>query len=360
MGLPGPHPRPRIHPPDRPGSLQRRLHGQLGQQRLSRHPRPHLRPALRAGLPPRAGRGREPGQARAGGHLPAQARGRRPQGRHPLAPADRGAAQRQARGLRRRRAGIADGGARPGAAGLPRHRVRRRGQGRRLHVDADPALPPARKRDRRRDRLHHRHAACAVRVGPAHRVDEGAAGRGLRRGLRRLRRAARPRPGHPRAQGSGRQHPHRHRLAGLGVLRPRDGRQAACHRARRRQHRDGLLPLGAAPGLQRRQGHRAQRLRGDEGLALGEGRCHARGHPDHQLPRAQGLRARGRQAGRHELRDRRAGVRRQGPAQPQAHRRARGLLRLRRGADRRRPGERLPLDRARCRHRRSTSGVCRR
>ena len=127
--------------------------------------------------------------------------------------------------------------------------------------------------------------------------------------------------------------------------------QAARHRARRRQHRDGLLPLGAAPGRQRRQGHRAQRLRGDEGLAVGEGRCHARRHPDHQLPRAQGLRARGRQAGRHELRDRRAGVRRQGPAQPQAHRRARGLLRLRRGADRGRPGERLPVDRARRRHR---------
>ena len=82
--------------------------------------------------------------------------------------------------------------------------------------------------------------------------------------------------------------------------------QAARHRARRRQHRDGLLPLGAAPGRQRREGHRAQRLRGDEGLALGEGRRPARRHPDHQLPCAQGLRARGRQAGRHELRDRRS------------------------------------------------------
>ena len=58
-------------------------------QRLSRHPRPHLRPALRAGLPARPRRGRKPRQARAGGHLPAQARGRRPQGRHPLAAADR-------------------------------------------------------------------------------------------------------------------------------------------------------------------------------------------------------------------------------------------------------------------------------
>ena len=65
--------------------------------------------------------------------------------------------------------------------------------------------------------------------------------------------------------------------------------QASGHRAGRWQHRDGLLPLGAAPGLQRREGHRAQRIRGDEGLALGEGGCHARGHPDHQLPCAQGL-----------------------------------------------------------------------
>jgi formate dehydrogenase beta subunit len=44
-------------------------------------------------------------------------------------------------------------------------------------------------------------------------------------------------------------------------------------------------------------------------------------------------------------------LRRQGPAQPGAHRRARRGVRLRRGADRRRPGERLPLDRARRRHR---------
>ena len=163
---------------------------------------------------------------------------------------------------------------------------------------------------------------CRLRGRPAHRLDEGAAGARLRRGLRRLRRAARARPGDSRAPGGGRPHPHRHRLAGLGVVRPRQVGQAARHRARRRQHRDGLLPLGAAPGRQRREGHRAQRLRRDEGLAVGEGRRAARGHPDHQLPRAQGLRARGRQAGRHELRDRRAGVRRQGPAHAGAHRRS--------------------------------------
>ncbi|MCK7495784.1 MAG: hypothetical protein MZW92_36045 [Comamonadaceae bacterium] len=45
------------------------------------------------------------------------------------------------------------------------------------------------------------------------------------------------------------------------------------------------------------------------------------------------------------------GLRRQGPPQPGADRRARPALRLRRGAGRRRPGERLPVDRARHRHR---------
>ena len=40
-------------------------------QRLPGHPRTRLRPALRAGLPPRPGRGQ------AGGHLPPEARGRR-------------------------------------------------------------------------------------------------------------------------------------------------------------------------------------------------------------------------------------------------------------------------------------------
>jgi formate dehydrogenase (NADP+) beta subunit len=43
--------------------------------------RPHLRPALRAGLPPGAHGGE------AGGHLPAEARCRRPQGRHHRLPA---------------------------------------------------------------------------------------------------------------------------------------------------------------------------------------------------------------------------------------------------------------------------------
>src|SRR5947207_1316167 len=70
MGLPGPHPGSRIHPPDRRRALRRRLPGQLGIQCLPGHPRPHLRPPLRTGLPARARRGEQWREARAGRDLP--------------------------------------------------------------------------------------------------------------------------------------------------------------------------------------------------------------------------------------------------------------------------------------------------
>ncbi len=54
------------------------------------------------------------------------------------------------------------------------------------------------------------------------------------------------------------------------LVRPHRQDRPARHRARRRQHRDGLLPHVAPPRRRRRQGHRALRLRGDEGVALGE------------------------------------------------------------------------------------------
>ena len=190
------------------------------------------------------------GTARAGGHLPPEARRGRHEGRRHAAHAQAGAQERQARRLHRRRAGVADRGARPGAAGLRGDGVRRRGQGRRLHPHADPALPAARVGDRRGDRLHPR-PGRAISRRRAHRIDEGADGAGLRRHLRRLRRAARARPGHSRPRGSGRQHPHRHRLAGVGVVRPRHQDRQARDRAGRRQHGDGLLPLGAAAGRRR-------------------------------------------------------------------------------------------------------------
>ena len=108
MGLPGPHARSRIHPIDRGRPLRRRLHDQLAVQRVPRNPRPHLRPALRAGLPAR------PGREGPGRDLPLEARRRRLQGRHPRPPAAAGGAEeRQAHRARRRRARLAHGGARP-------------------------------------------------------------------------------------------------------------------------------------------------------------------------------------------------------------------------------------------------------
>ena len=72
VGLPGPHECPRIHSPDRSGSVQRRIHRQSRVERLPRHPRTNVRPPLRAGLPP------HPRRRQARRHLPPQARRRRP------------------------------------------------------------------------------------------------------------------------------------------------------------------------------------------------------------------------------------------------------------------------------------------
>ncbi len=255
-----------------------------------------------------------------------------------------------ARGLHRRRPGVADGGARSRAARLPRHRVRQRGQGRRLHAHPGAALPPARSGDRRGGRLHPRPRRRLPRR-PAHRFAQGPAGRRLRRRVRRLRRAARARPRPARPRRGSQAHPHRHRLAGVGVVRPHRHDRPARDRARRRQHRDGLLPLGAPPRRRGRQGDRALRLRGDEGLAVGKGRRPARGHPDPQLPRAGRLRTRGRPAHRHAFPEGARRTRCAGPAHAGVDRRAGAALRLRRGADRGRPGKRVSVDRARSRPR---------
>ncbi len=113
------------------------------------------------------------------------------------------------------------------------------------------------------------------RGGTAHRQPEEAAVRKLRRDLRRLRRAARPRARHPRPQGSGKPYPHRHRLALQRLVRPHRQDRQARDRARRRQYRDGLLPHRAPSRRRGRQGDRAFRLRGDEGKPLGKRRRHA-------------------------------------------------------------------------------------
>jgi hypothetical protein len=93
----------------------------------------------------------------------------------------------------------------------------------------------------------------------------------------------------PGREGSEEEHPHRHRLALVGLVRPHQQDRQARHRARRRQHRDGLLPLLAPPRRRGREGDRALRLRGDEGAPVGKRRRDARGHPDPQLPRAEGI-----------------------------------------------------------------------
>ena len=139
----------------------------------------------------------------------------------------------------------------------------------------------------------------------AHRLDEGAAGAGLRRHLRRLRRAARARPGRSRAarEAAASIHIGIDWLASVSfghvtsigqrviVLGGGNTAMDCCRSARRLGGTDvkvivrsGFEEMKASPWEKED--------------------AHARRHPDHQLPRAQGLRARGRQAHRHALRDR--------------------------------------------------------
>ncbi len=173
MGMPRTHARSGVHPIDRGGSLRRRLHDQLEVERVSRHSRPHLRPALRAGVPAR------PRREGPGGDLPPEARRRRLQGRHSRPAAEtRSTQERQAHRAGRRRARLACGRARPRAARLSVHGVRPGPAGRRHDANADPEIPPAGRRDRRGMRLHPqpRHR---VQRRHAHRQHEGAAGAGI-------------------------------------------------------------------------------------------------------------------------------------------------------------------------------------
>ena len=283
MGLPGAHAGPRIYPPDRAGRLQRRLSDQLEVERLSRHPRPHLRPPLRARLP--AG----PPRGAAGRDLPAEAGRGRPEAGH-RGPAAEGAgeAERQAGRLRRGGAGVADGRARSGGDRLRGRRVRFRFARRRHDAQPDPEIPSPRRRDRRGDRLRALDRR-PVRRRAADQQPQGAARRRLRRDLRRMRRAARARPRHPRPARSGGQRPGRNRMAGQRVLRPHAQDRPPRRRPRRRKHGDGLLPERAAPRRGRGQGRGALGLRRDEGLPVGEGGRRPRGRRNPQLPRAQGL-----------------------------------------------------------------------
>ena len=299
------------------GPLQRRLHDQLEVERVSGNPRTHLRPPVRAGLPAR------PRREGAGRDLPPEARRRRLQGRHPRPPAQAGAPKNG------KRIALVGGG--PASLTVARDLAP---LGYHCTVfDQDPKaggmmrtqIPKFRlpgRRDRRGDRLHprprHRVPAAAQRIDSlkallAEDYDAIFVGSGAPRG-RDL-----DIPGRKEA---GEEHPHRHRLAVQRLVRPHRQDRQARHRARRRQHRDGLLPHLAPPRRRGRQGDRALRLRGDEGVALGEGRRHARGHPDPQLPGAEGIHPRQRQADRRGVREGQGRVRRQGPPQAGADRRA--------------------------------------
>ena len=93
----------------------------------------------------------------------------------------------------------------------------------------------------------------------------------------------------PGRQEAAKPHQHRHRLAIVGRFRPRDQNRQTRDRPRGWQHRDGLLPLLDASRRQRRQSHRAFRLRGNESLAVGKRGCHARRHPDHEFSGAESV-----------------------------------------------------------------------
>ena len=206
-------------------------------------------------------------------------------------------------------------------------------------------------RDRRGVRLHPRSRRRVPRR-PAHRQPEGAAGRRLRRDLRRLRRAARPRPRHSRPQGSGREHPYRHRLALHRCRSATSARSASasivlgggntamdCCRSSRRLGgedvnvvvRSGFEEMKASPWEKEDAMH--------EGIPILNFLVPKEFTHDNGKPH------------RHGVREGQGRVRRQGPPQAGADRRAGPAFPLRRRAGRGRPGERLSLDRARYRHR---------
>ena len=215
-----------------------------------------------------------------------------------------------------------------------------------------PQVPPARARDRRGGRLHPRprrrvprrqaHRIAAARCS-AEGYDAVFVGSGAPRG-RDL-----DIPGRAEAAA---QHPHRHRLAVVGVVRPHRRRSASasivlgggntamdCCRTSRRLGgedvrsivRSGFDEMKASPWEKEDAMH--------EGIPILNYLVpKAFTHEDGKLT---GMAFEKVAAQRDE----------QGPAPAGADRRARRALRVRRRAGRGRPGERLPVDRARHRHR---------
>ena len=300
-------------------------------------------------MPPRARR------SRAGRDLPPEARRRGSSRRRaPTAAARAEAEERQAHRLHRRRPRVAHGRERPDAARLRSHDLREVGHARRPHAHEHSVLPPARARARGGDRLHHRFGG-----GPASGLtgDEHASScshpasstQSLSAAARRKARTSTCPAAAPLQPSS--EHIH----IGIDWLESvafdhikAIGRKRADHR--RRQHRDGLLPHFAAPRRRRREGHGAQAARLLQGFRVGAGRRRGRERRDRRQSRAEGVRDRGRQAHRHAVRQDGIRPRRQGPHHRRAHRR-RAVLPLRRRDPGDRPGERVPVDRERSRHR---------
>ncbi len=92
-------------------------------------------------------------------------------------------------------------------------------EGGRHDPHADPQVPAPGAGDRRGGGLHPR-PRRRFPPQPPRRIAQGTPRARLRRGVHRLRRPARARPGPPRARGGGQAHPRGHRMARVGVLRP--------------------------------------------------------------------------------------------------------------------------------------------
>ena len=137
---------------------------------------------------------------------------------------------------------------------------------------------------------------------------------------------------------------HRHRVARVDSLRPHQGSRQAGPDHRRRQHGDGLLPLGQAPGRDRREGDLAPDAQVLQGVAVGTRGRGRRAGRDSREPVAGPLHHRERQADRDGVRQVHL-ARRERQVHPGAGRPRHAAVR--RGGARHRPGERVPLDRAR-------------
>ena len=187
---------------------------------------------------------------------------------------------------------------------------------------------------------------------------EGAARlEGVRRGVRRQRRAARARSWtSPAATSTDQIHIGIEWLESIALRPHRHGRQARADH-RRRQHGDGLLPLGQAPRRHRRQGDGAQARASTSRRRRGSSRTprRSRSRSSRTMSPVRFVVENGKLTGMefeqlHVARRER-----------QAHAgtgRPRSSCRATRDPGHR-PGERVPLDRARHRASSSTSGTCR-